>query len=708
MANIYEQDSKRLHDIISDSGHTKDATILIPDLQRPYVWTPKQVTLLIDSLIRGWPFGTLLMWKIAKDQIAQIPNRPFWTTVDRVTTTKNQKVTEKNPPSEFFMVLDGQQRVQSLLLALGGDNWGFKLDDRDWHEIIHNNRKRGKRGKITHWSKGSLCLNLSSFSEALKQQTGNYPEARKVDYSSVLEWVINDPQEGQNSESKPNNYDYPLKKSSDHPGQYIRLSRLWDWAGLNQNTSFRDLNRKLPELIKDENIPSDLFDCIREPLAELLELLLDVKFSQVTYLQLMPFDKNSQDEDTYNDAIVNVFTRLNTAGRTLTTEEITYAWLKTGWNLEATNNVNAEGCIEGLRDTLSKDCELHLQPDETISLLSFMWSTVFQDGKLLSKKDHLKGDRIKPMAHDLAQNWSAIQNSIIDTCLILKDRELRYKQQFSSLNSLAVLCSWNLISKRWKSTNNHLFKELERQSFDDLISDKLRLHCDRWLFLTQWSGRWTSSSYHTAEYAKNLSNHRNELQQLTSITQARSLLDKYFVSEFKTELKQDAKSYIDSLSASRRSGVRYYFGALWLWHRLDQTRWDLSSTPLRVKSRCTIKHDVDHIVPVKIWDNKIANGSNFTGSEIAGHALGNCFLLEKNFNISKSAKSITDFISESSELSDNSKKAAFFKALAIDSNLQEPEKITAVDLEKSIAKRTQDIRSDLHDFIEGNTHRRDT
>ncbi|WP_410477861.1 DUF262 domain-containing protein [Myxococcus sp. MxC21-1] len=29
----------------------------MPDLQRPYVWTPNQVTLLVDSLLRGWPFG---------------------------------------------------------------------------------------------------------------------------------------------------------------------------------------------------------------------------------------------------------------------------------------------------------------------------------------------------------------------------------------------------------------------------------------------------------------------------------------------------------------------------------------------------------------------------------------------------------------------------------------------------------------------------
>ena len=41
------------------------------------------------------------------------------------------QVTQMNPPAEYHMVLDGQQRVQSLLLALGGDDWGFLLEDRE-------------------------------------------------------------------------------------------------------------------------------------------------------------------------------------------------------------------------------------------------------------------------------------------------------------------------------------------------------------------------------------------------------------------------------------------------------------------------------------------------------------------------------------------------------------------------------------------------
>jgi hypothetical protein len=79
-------DSKRepLAEIIKKA--TIQATYVIPDLQRPYVWTPRQVTLLIDSLFRGWPFGSLLLWEVKPDCFQKdegIPNRAFWQVVDR-------------------------------------------------------------------------------------------------------------------------------------------------------------------------------------------------------------------------------------------------------------------------------------------------------------------------------------------------------------------------------------------------------------------------------------------------------------------------------------------------------------------------------------------------------------------------------------------------------------------------------------------------
>jgi uncharacterized protein with ParB-like and HNH nuclease domain len=91
-------------------------------LQRPYVWQPSQVIVLIDSLIRGWPFGTLLTWKVKPDDPARDLARSFWRVVDRVGEEEGEPISMKHPPAVFQMVLDGQQRIQSLLLATCGDS----------------------------------------------------------------------------------------------------------------------------------------------------------------------------------------------------------------------------------------------------------------------------------------------------------------------------------------------------------------------------------------------------------------------------------------------------------------------------------------------------------------------------------------------------------------------------------------------------------
>jgi Protein of unknown function DUF262 len=110
MGNVYRQDSQRLHELLDKASAPTGATLLIPDLQRPFVWTPNQVTLLLDSLIRGWPFGTLLLWKINHQELRGIPFRAFWTNVDRtVDESDGGRVPQMNPPAQYHMVLDGQR-----------------------------------------------------------------------------------------------------------------------------------------------------------------------------------------------------------------------------------------------------------------------------------------------------------------------------------------------------------------------------------------------------------------------------------------------------------------------------------------------------------------------------------------------------------------------------------------------------------------------
>src|ERR1700722_17322218 len=101
MSIKYDSNRESLVEIIRQA--TDDATLVIPDLQRPYVWSPRQVVLLIDSLLRGWPFGTLLLWRVHHNDLSIIPWRTFWKVIDRTEDDVGTTISPKNPPGEFQM-----------------------------------------------------------------------------------------------------------------------------------------------------------------------------------------------------------------------------------------------------------------------------------------------------------------------------------------------------------------------------------------------------------------------------------------------------------------------------------------------------------------------------------------------------------------------------------------------------------------------------
>jgi hypothetical protein len=375
MSTIYRDQHRQLKELLSMAGKSQDATLLIPDLQRPYVWLPSQVVALVDSLIRGWPFGTLLTWKVGTDDPGRELARSFWSLVDRTDSGDGQPISMKHPPAPFHMVLDGQQRVQSLLLAFGGDGWGFKLLDRQWHEHLSGTRPRGPRGK-PHWSLGCLCIDVPALGNAyLKTKRAN-----AIDYSTVLQWVVTDEATGQSKLDKRKNYIEPLPKASSSPSRFIRLSRIWDTAPEQASIDPYEAEDRADKMLEEHDFSSEDRKTLKRAIGALLIALRDVKQTRVTYLELAEYEAALGSRDTYNDAVVNIFTRLNTAGRTLTREDITFAWLKIGWNAASTQNQGAKACIEALREDLA-ELSISLVDEDVISAVSFVWSTSFNSGR---------------------------------------------------------------------------------------------------------------------------------------------------------------------------------------------------------------------------------------------------------------------------------------------------------------------------------------
>jgi hypothetical protein len=95
--------------------------IVLPDLQRDFVWDPDQIRLLFDTIMQEYPFGSLLLWDT---RFLETPYREF--VLDyRERPTFVPKL--KDAGKKMRMVLDGQQRLQSLYLGRYGSHDGKRL-----------------------------------------------------------------------------------------------------------------------------------------------------------------------------------------------------------------------------------------------------------------------------------------------------------------------------------------------------------------------------------------------------------------------------------------------------------------------------------------------------------------------------------------------------------------------------------------------------
>lgn len=94
MAEKYQSSNLSIEQIL---GLIKSNEIAIPEIQRPFVWKPKQVRDLIDSLYTGYPTGYII--------ISQSPNMRL----------KDGKLSEGKK-----IMIDGQQRITALMTAIVG------------------------------------------------------------------------------------------------------------------------------------------------------------------------------------------------------------------------------------------------------------------------------------------------------------------------------------------------------------------------------------------------------------------------------------------------------------------------------------------------------------------------------------------------------------------------------------------------------------
>ena len=116
----------------------------LPAIQREFVWKPDQVCQLFDSILRGYPISSFLFWELTEE------NRDKWEAYKFIDHARHggthNEIAHTDGVKDSTLILDGQQRLTSLLIGLKG---------------AYTVKKKYKRKKDpSAYSKQQLFLNL--------------------------------------------------------------------------------------------------------------------------------------------------------------------------------------------------------------------------------------------------------------------------------------------------------------------------------------------------------------------------------------------------------------------------------------------------------------------------------------------------------------------------------------------------------------------
>jgi hypothetical protein len=240
-----------------------DQQLVLPDLQRDFVWSRDQIRLLMDSIMRGYPFGSLLFWQT---RFLEVPYRDFVTDFH-----PGIVFVPKNKPAgqPLRMVLDGQQRLQSLHIAIYGS---------------HDKRR--------------LYFNVSSGPGA--EQDGT---------------------DSQDDITAAYRFEFWQEQDTNRPKRLVLVSELVSWPPKYEDQNIEKVIQSIP--LKDEAAAQARRN---------IRLLRSV-INQSDLVPVETIDESAPDAASARtiDEILDIFVRVNTGGTKLSRSDLMFSLLKTKW-----------------------------------------------------------------------------------------------------------------------------------------------------------------------------------------------------------------------------------------------------------------------------------------------------------------------------------------------------------------------------------------
>lgn len=124
--NLYQQ-PQSIRDIVK---RIESNDWVLPNIQRKFVWDKERICMLFDSIMQGYPIGTLMIWKVLGKTVNQYK---FFTFLRDYQQRFHETCDEckLSGTKDYYAVIDGQQRLNSIYLGLLG-SYAEKLPRKWW------------------------------------------------------------------------------------------------------------------------------------------------------------------------------------------------------------------------------------------------------------------------------------------------------------------------------------------------------------------------------------------------------------------------------------------------------------------------------------------------------------------------------------------------------------------------------------------------
>ena len=259
--------------VLDALNYIKSGKILLPDIQREYVWNYHDIELLFESVVEGYPIGSCIMWKTTRIAINENkPNLYYFHTNFSRKEPENKKVPEvlaEDKENDYYIVLDGQQRLTSFNIAFNGSYTDFK------------GGKGNPRDNPENWITRELYYNLQYD-----------PKADKDDETPSKRFAF-------------------LKNADGEQEQWYKVKQLLKYD--KQNALIKDLLSK------------GYSEQAQEDLTVLFERIHAVKDGGLIHYYSI--------EDEEYDHVLDIFVRVNSTGQKLAKSDLLFSTLIDGWKI---------------------------------------------------------------------------------------------------------------------------------------------------------------------------------------------------------------------------------------------------------------------------------------------------------------------------------------------------------------------------------------